>query len=63
MNGVDKIIINKMDVLRSIGNMWKYNDVHTLIECNTEDEFKENITLIFNQQIPGIEVEFQGSPE
>jgi len=63
MNGVDKIIINKMDVLRSIGNMWKYNDVHTLIECNTEDEFKENITSIFNQQIPGIEVEFQGSPE
>lgn len=63
MNGVDKIIFNKMDVLRSIGNMWNFNDFHTLVKCNSEEEFKNTISMILDEQIPGVEVEFQGSPE
>jgi adenylosuccinate synthase len=63
INGIDKLIINKMDVLRSIGNVWKFYDVHNLINCNSEEGFMNHIINIFHQHMPNVEVEFQGSPE
>lgn len=63
VNGVDKIIINKLDVLREIGNCWNVYDVHKLVKCNNEDEFKAYTSSVLQQMLPNVEVEFQGSPE
>lgn len=63
INGVDKIIINKIDVLREVGNCWNVYDVHKLVECDDEESFKAYISNVLTEMIPNVEIEFQGSPE
>lgn len=62
-NGVDKLIINKMDVYRQTGAQWKFIDVHKIHEFDEEESFIAMFTAVMNQMLPNMEVEFQGSPE
>jgi adenylosuccinate synthase len=62
-NGVDKLIINKMDVYRQTGAKWKFVDVHKTHELDSEEDFKVLFTTVINDIVPNLELEFQGSPE
>ena len=60
MNGVTKLIINKMDVLRQVDSAWNYYENNMLISCANEDTFVSNILKEVKIYLPHTEVEFQG---
>ena len=60
MNGVTKLIINKMDVLRQVDSAWNYYENNMLISCANEDTFISNILKEVNIYLPNTQVEFQG---
>ena len=60
MNGVTKLIINKMDVLRQVNSAWNYYENNMLISCANEDTFISNILKEVNIYLPRTQVEFQG---
>ena len=60
MNGVTKLIINKMDVLRQVVSAWNYYENGMLISCANEDTFISNILKEIKIYLPNTEVEFQG---
>jgi hypothetical protein len=60
MNGVTKLIINKMDVLRQVDCAWNYYENNMLISCANEDTFISNILKEVNIYLSQTEVEFQG---
>jgi adenylosuccinate synthase len=60
MNGVTKLIINKMDVLRQVNSAWNYYENGMLISCADEDTFISNILKEVKIALPQTSVEFQG---
>jgi hypothetical protein len=60
MNGVTKLIINKMDVLRQVTSAWNYYENGMLISCSDEDTFISNILKEIKICLTNTEVEFQG---
>jgi len=60
MNGVTKLIINKMDVLRQVVSAWNYYENEMLISCSDEDTFISNILKEIKIYLPHMQVEFQG---
>jgi len=60
MNGVTKLIINKMDVLRQVVSAWNYYENGMLISCADEDTFVSNILKEIKIYLPNTKVEFQG---
>jgi adenylosuccinate synthase len=65
-NGVDKLIINKLDVLKQIPGAWNVYDSDVsfmkLIKFADEEEFKNHIVNQISLAIPKIKIEFQDSP-
>ena len=60
MNGVTKLIVNKMDVLRQVDSAWNYYENNMLISCANEDTFVSNISKEVGMVLPGIFIQFQG---
>jgi adenylosuccinate synthase len=60
MNGVTKLIVNKMDVLRQVNSAWNYYKNDMLISCANEDTFVSNIWKEVGNALPGIYIQFQG---
>jgi hypothetical protein len=60
MNGVTKLIINKMDVLRQVVSAWNYYENEMLISCSDEDTFISNILKEIKIYLTHTQVEFQG---
>ena len=60
MNGVTKLIINKMDVLRQVDSAWNYYKENLLTSCANEDTFINNIRKEIGNVLPGTWVQFQG---
>ena len=60
MNGVTKLIINKMDVLRQVDCAWNFYKDNILISCSDEDIFVSIIKKEFGKVLPGTLIEFQG---
>ena len=60
MNGVTKLIINKMDVLRQVDCAWNYYKDNLLTSCANEDTFVNNICKEIENVLPGTWVQFQG---
>jgi len=60
MNGVTKLIINKMDVLRQVDCAWNYYKDNILTSCANEDTFVNNICKEIENVLPGTWVQFQG---
>jgi adenylosuccinate synthase len=60
MNGVTKLIINKMDVLRQVDCAWNYYKDNLLTSCANEDTFVNNIRKEIGNVLPGTLVQFQG---
>lgn len=60
MNGVTKLIINKMDVLRQVDCAWNYYKDNLLTSCANEDTFVNNIRKEIENVLPGTLVQFQG---
>lgn len=65
-NGVDHLIINKLDVLEQVGGCWNLYDPNKSFDniLNFEDKnlFIEFIRNEISSIVPGIEIEFQESP-
>ena len=64
-NGVDHLIINKLDVLEQL-NCWKIYDpnfsINNILNFESKDSFKNYIESEISSVCPGIEIEFQESP-
>ena len=60
MNGVTKLIINKMDVLRQVDSAWNYYKNNMLISYVDEDTFVSNIRKEVGNVLPGVYIQFQG---
>jgi adenylosuccinate synthase len=60
MNGVTKLIINKMDVLRQVDSAWNYYKNNMLISYADEDTFVSNIRKEVGNVLPGVYIQFQG---
>jgi adenylosuccinate synthase len=60
MNGVTKLIINKMDVLRQVDSSWNYYKDNILISYADEDTFVSNIRKEVGNLLPGVYIQFQG---
>jgi len=60
MNGVTKLIINKMDVLRQVNSSWNFYKNNILVSCSDEDIFISIILKEFGKVLPGTLIEFQG---
>ena len=60
MNGVTKLIVNKMDVLDQIISGWNFYEGGILNCCSDEGTFMLKIINHISKFNPGIEVEFQG---
>ena len=60
MNGVTKLIINKMDVLRQVDSAWNYYKDNILVSCANEDAFVSNISKEVGNVLPGVYIQFQG---
>lgn len=65
-NGVDTLIINKLDVLKQIPGAWNVYDSNVsftrLINFENEEDFKTYIVNQISSCIKGIKIEFQDSP-
>jgi adenylosuccinate synthase len=60
MNGITKLIINKMDVLRQVDSSWNYYKNNILTSCANEDTFVSNIVKEVGNVLPGTLIQFQG---
>jgi adenylosuccinate synthase len=64
-NGVDHLIINKLDVLEQL-NCWKIYDpnysINKILNFESKDLFKDYIRNEISSVCSGIEIEFQESP-
>ena len=60
MNGITKLKINKMDVLRQVDSSWNYYKNNMLISCANEDTFVSNIWKEVGNVLPGVYIQFQG---
>jgi Ni2+-binding GTPase involved in maturation of urease and hydrogenase len=60
MNGITKLIINKMDVLRQVDSSWNYYKNNILTSCENEDTFVSNIVKEVGNVLPGTLIQFQG---
>jgi hypothetical protein len=60
MNGVTKLIVNKMDVLRQVDSAWNYYENNMLISCANEDTFVSNIWKEVGMVLSGTFIQFQG---
>ena len=64
-NGVDHLIINKLDVLEQL-NCWNIYDPNTsinkILNFESKDSFKDYIRNQISSICSGIEIEFQESP-
>jgi adenylosuccinate synthase len=60
MNGVTKLVVNKMDVLRQVDSAWNYYENNMLISCANEDTFVSNIWKEVGMVLPGTFIQFQG---
>ena len=64
-NGVDHLIINKLDVLEQL-NCWKIYDpnysINKILNFESKDSFKDYIRNEISSVCSGIEIEFQESP-
>jgi len=57
MNGVDFLIVNKMDVLRQVNSAWNLYEDQMIVNCSDENTFMNRIA---NYLDPLIDIEFQG---
>lgn len=57
INGVEAMVINKMDIMREL-NRWSLRDDAGVTHFNTEQKFKEYIA----KHLPNVELYFSGSP-
>ena len=57
MNGVDFLIVNKMDVLRQVDSAWNLYEDQMVINCSDENTFMNRIAKYLD---PSIDIEFQG---
>jgi len=57
MNGVDFLIVNKMDVLRQVDSAWNLYEDQLIVSCSDEKSFMDRIA---NYLDPSIDIEFQG---
>ena len=53
INGVNVLIINKMDILEKV-NVWNLYNQGSLINCKTEKQFKETIKDLFGKFVDKI---------
>ena len=60
MNGVTKLIVNKMDVLAQVENGWDWYEDGKLHFVDDEGSFMLKIINYVTRYNPGIEIEFQG---
>jgi adenylosuccinate synthase len=65
-NGVDTLIINKLDVLDQIKGAWNVmspsDNVNSVIKLETKEKFKEFVLDECYKTLPKMKVEFQESP-
>ena len=57
INGVQSLVINKMDILRELGQ-WTLRNGNVTVSFETEKDFKDYIV----DQLPSVEIYFSGSP-
>jgi adenylosuccinate synthase len=57
MNGVDFLIVNKMDVLRQVDSAWNLYEDQIIVSCSDENTFMNRIEKYLD---PSIDIEFQG---
>ena len=57
MNGVDFLIVNKMDVLRQVDSVWNLYEDQIIVSCSDENTFMNCIAKYLD---PSIDIEFQG---
>ena len=57
MNGVDFLIINKMDVLRQVDCAWNLYEDQMIVSCSDENTFMQRIEKYLDSSI---DIEFQG---
>jgi adenylosuccinate synthase len=60
MNGITKLIVNKMDVLDQVNDGWNFYQDDILNVCSDEGTFMLKIINHIARYNPGVEVEFQG---
>ena len=60
MNGIDQLIINKMDVLDKVQNGWNWYKDGKLHSVEDEGTFMLCLMSLIMQGAPGIKIEFQG---
>ncbi len=60
MNGIDQLIINKMDVLDKVQNSWNWYKDGKLQSVKDEGTFMLCLMSLIMQGAPGIKIEFQG---
>jgi adenylosuccinate synthase len=60
MNGVTKLIINKLDVLAQVENAWDWYEDGKLHFVDDEESFTSSIACRIKNYIPDIDIEFQG---
>ena len=60
MNGIDHLVVNKMDVLDKVQNGWNWYQGGKLHSVDDEGTFMLCLMSIITQHIPDIKIEFQG---
>jgi adenylosuccinate synthase len=60
MNGIDHLVVNKMDVLDKVQNGWNWYRGGKLHSVDDEGTFMLCLMSIITQHIPDIKIEFQG---
>jgi adenylosuccinate synthase len=60
MNGIDHLVVNKMDVLDKVQNGWNWYQGGKLHLVDDEGTFMLCLMSIITQHIPDIKIEFQG---
>jgi len=60
MNGIDRLIVNKMDVLNKVQNGWNWYQDGKLYSVDDEGTFSLCLMSKIIQNIPDINIEFQG---
>jgi adenylosuccinate synthase len=65
-NGVDKLIINKLDVLDQVNKSWNVmapgTSIDKVLNLGSKEKFKEFILEECYKTLPKMQVEFQESP-
>ena len=60
MNGVTKLIVNKLDVLAKVENAWDWYEDGKLHFVDDQESFTSSIACRIKSYIPDIDIEFQG---